>query len=166
MRIHRLPILIAALIACAAPAHADWGTTHWGMTVDEVLAAHPGSAAVPPGKENPNNRLLRLVWGSATLGDMALGEYFYFDPATGVLALVRLEPKDKRQCRAWRDTIVARYGRGTEKPIAVDRDHKLVVSGIDWTRPAAEDGIGFTSIVVNDSAFMMCQLLVRRPGST
>lgn len=41
-------VAAATALAMAAPAHADWQFTRWGMSVDEVLAAGEGRVARIP----------------------------------------------------------------------------------------------------------------------
>lgn len=38
---------LAAIIACTMPAHANWETTHWGMSPEEALAALDGASSHP-----------------------------------------------------------------------------------------------------------------------
>lgn len=108
-------IAVAALLGVAAPAHADWQFTRWGMTVDEVTAAAPGKI-VPfehPGYTTASDVMKLATDYSANDIDFTAG--FMFDRATGRLSRVHLEPKAMAACeRVW-FAMDAAYGPTTDR---------------------------------------------------
>lgn len=107
---HRF-LAAALLVAAAAPAHAHWQFTRWGMTPDEVVGASP--VQVGP-FSNPDfdtdSAVAKLVSNYSAGGfDFAVG--YMFDRATGRLSRVHLELKDPAQCGKLWHSMDAIYGK-------------------------------------------------------
>jgi hypothetical protein len=113
---HRLSIaavVLSAGLGLAAPAHADWSFTRWGMTPEQVIAASRGKATAATGGygDRIRNMDFRATGGPFTFDKRVYRANFYFDIDGGRgLRVVRLELLDQSQCDALGAGLEKRYG--------------------------------------------------------
>ena len=107
-----LAVLTAAVVlATAAPAHADWQWTKWGMTRDEVIAASGGKAVYD------SNHILRLPDPWVVQG-CPFQVYFTFDENNKLFAVILTADRDCYSEMALALTTL--YG----EPISADSNSK------------------------------------------
>lgn len=108
---------LTALLACVAPAHADWEGTHWGMAPDAALAALEGARSHAPtaadlyeydGKQF--SPLVKLPYALDGIGGQAA---LLFD-ADQSLQFVTFTPDDLTQCDALAAALGERHGASEE----------------------------------------------------
>ncbi len=158
----KLTLTAATLLLSAAPAMADWGPTHWGMSAEEVIAAVPGAKATAAEKGTNVNGLQQLAVAPWKDGDVATTATFLFDPDNGKLVFVGLMPDDPGQCEAYRATMVARYGKG--KP--TDRVFgEMAMGKLDWIDPQSHDQLMFSFIrKTSDQSYSICKFIAQQPA--
>jgi hypothetical protein len=155
-----LPIA-AALLLLSAPARADWEPTHWGMSVDELVATYPGAKAKRHDQRDDfeNNHL--LATGKGREGEFAFDIDFYFDPAEQRLAMVRLKLRNPRQCLAFLEA------QGVPPDVHIDRRAlgPLLMTNLLWKDAPPGDQYFATSLSTSEKArdFSGCWLQIEQP---
>lgn len=106
-------LTLAAMIACATPAHADWEGTQWGMSPDEALAVLDGAKKHSPeaseileydgASYKPLLQLDHLVEGIE-------GEASLLFDADERLQFVVFSPADRTRCDALTAALSKVYG--------------------------------------------------------
>lgn len=157
---HRWFALLTLCLA-AAPAFAEWETTRWGMTPEEVIAAVPGAQAVKRKGDGQD------VWDHHQLavapyldGEFRTEALFFFQPRSRRLAFVKLELADATQCEAWEKVVIGRYGDGTR----VLKDFGLKLLTIEWADPATREALVYSSVRLPDGTFSLCHFIRRQPA--
>lgn len=137
MTLSRATAALAAaglVLGLAAPAHAHWSFTKWGMTADQVIKASKGKAKANPG--GPGDRVMDKDRGvSGGVFDFEGRRYmadFYFEPEGGGLKVVRLNLLDQGQCDALGAEMEKRYGASKNKYHG------------EWTDPKTGDTVFFS----------------------
>lgn len=159
MKIGAALAAVAALLLTATPALANWGTTRWGMTAEEVVAAVPGAVATPAETGTNVRGMHQLATAPYKDGDVAMTATFLFDPDGKGLRFVGLTLNDFGQCDTYRATLIARYGKG--KPT------EMVIGGfkmgkIDWI-DSAGDKLMFSFIRKADQSYSICKFITEKP---
>lgn len=114
MKAHIRPILgLAAMLACATPALANWEGTQWGMSPDEALAALDGASSHSPDASEtfqydganyePLVKLAHAIEGIP--GEAAL--LFNADES---LQFVTFSPEDLTQCEVLVGALTEAHG--------------------------------------------------------
>lgn len=108
------PLFVVALLI-AAPAHADWQYSRWGMTPDQVIAASKGAARIPTAAEaaalNGPRQTQRptLAVAEHSAAGIRLSVRFVFD--NGRLALVATEVTRPTDAEPLRQALMMQYGQ-------------------------------------------------------
>lgn len=101
--------LLIALAALPTPALADWQYTHWGMSVEEVVAASNGTVKkIKDRKGDRVRNLPRLAVGQANEGDTTFDVEFYFEDKK--LRLIRYAPTGTMDCLGEEAFLLDRFG--------------------------------------------------------
>ena len=148
-----------ALLLTATPALANWGTTRWDMTAEEVIAAVPGAVATPAEAGTNVRGMQQLATAPYKDGDVAMTATFLFDPDGRGLRFVGLTLDDFSQCDAYRATLIARYGKGKPTDMAIG-DFKM--GKIDWV-DSAGDKLMFSFIRKADQSYSICKFITEKP---
>jgi len=163
MRIRGLLIAAALLLLPIAPAWADWGPTHWGMTLQQVLDSVPGVRPLKyDGKGGDvfnQHRLASAPWHD---GEIALIADFFFDPGASTLSLVKSEPTDVAQCAAYGDLLVARYGPGAREEKSFDNG--LTIMAIRWTDQTTHERLIYSRLGDTGKPANYCHFIVQKPA--
>jgi hypothetical protein len=154
---------MSALIAmlAASPAAAEWGSTHWGMTLSEVVAL-PGLAAAQV-KDEKGRRVLhahRLAIGKSEIDGISYEVEFLFEAKAKTLSKVNLVPA-KEDCERALSAFMARMGDGKverksqnllpDRPPLVSEEHV-------WPDPQGKGTISFNGVKFGDEP-EYCQIL-------
>lgn len=105
VRIHTLGIG-AALLVGSSVLYADWGSTHWGDSVEQVIAAAGGNAKLDRG--NRDQRVFdqdRLASSTGELNGIAVRTEYFFDAKSG-LSLVQASPQDVGGCKRFVESFM------------------------------------------------------------
>ena len=116
----RSTVVGLAFLCTVGAAHADWQYTHWGMTVDQAIAASQGKLkACNPQACNgqKNESTLALAYGSYRVGEFSFTSFLMFDKADKKLAHVSLNSCQRRKGAS------ARFG--TPRPLWRTSEPKL-----------------------------------------
>lgn len=133
MRAKLSTLLLAVVVAGAAPAAADWQFTKWGMTPGQVAKKSPVQVTEVVGDEQNNHMLTtergmhKLLEGDWTSGVFRFHVSYQFDAARH-LAAVDLEILDDGQAMDVANALVGRYGKPERE------DNGSLVSR-NWTTP-------------------------------
>lgn len=135
----RFAVSIALLFA-AAPAHADWQYTRWGMTVNEVLAAGNGRVIRhdSPAMSDTVSQMRAVAKHSAD--GMSFTAFFGFG-AESNLNQVMLVLNEGSRCLLLRDSLRSVYGEGRLFDIRPG-----LVPGVKWRDEASGNMIDFLTI--------------------
>ncbi|WEK03424.1 MAG: hypothetical protein P0Y65_14635 [Candidatus Devosia phytovorans] len=104
---------LAALIACATPAHAGWETTHWDMPLEEAVAALDGAERNTPAVTE------MVVYDGVTYAPLLKqaravegldGEVTFLFDADATLQFVTFSPSDAVECDRLVDALTERHG--------------------------------------------------------
>lgn len=106
-------LVAATALVAAAPAHADWSFTKWGMSPEQVIKAAGGKAK--PAMGDRGDRVMdmdpRASGGPFTFEGRTYLANFYFDLDGGRgLRVVRLQALDQSQCDAIDAELTKRHG--------------------------------------------------------
>ena len=105
--------LLAAALAGAPDAHADWGFTHWGMTPEQVVGASGGTAhliAPAARKRDDADDWEMAVDGVIHDGSLTLDGGYMFSIRSGGLTCVLYNAMGDDVDKL-RKGLVARYGQ-------------------------------------------------------
>ena len=158
----RALLAAAALLLIPTAAWADWGATHWGMTLDQLLAAVPG--ARPLARDGTGSdvwkqqRLAASPWRD---GDIETTADFFFDPESHTLTLVKTSPADVKQCPAYADLLVARHGPG--KLDERSFENGLTLAAIRWTDPKTHERLIYSRIGQTGQPPSYCHFIQQAP---
>lgn len=156
-------LLAIALLLIPSAAWADWGATHWGMTLQQVLDTVPGARPLKyDGKDSDvfkQHRLASAPWRDGEIDTIA---DLFFDPGTSTLSLVKMKPTDVAQCDAYRDALVARYGPGAREDKSFDNG--LSILAIRWTDPATRERLLYSRLGPTGGWANYCHLIVQKPA--
>jgi len=156
----RKPMTIAAvaLALLAVPASANWNTTRWGMTPEQVIAAFPGAVATEATKGSDVKGMHQLATAPWKDGDVAMEAAFLFG-ADG-LAFVGLRVSDTAQCAAYKATLIVRHGAGK----VMGRElGGLTFGKVEWVDPASHDRLMFSYILKPDQSYSICKFISEKP---
>ncbi len=134
------PILaLPALLAISQPVHAEWGSTRWDMTVDDVIAAVGGSAGKVADDEGMRvHGHQRLAASTLQQGGIEYLVSYYFGKRGRGLTMVRLEPAALADCTAMRAAYTETLGPGVDQSNRELGDG-FIVELVHWpTGPGAE----------------------------
>jgi len=113
-------LVATCLAVIAAPAHAQWQWTKWGMTPTQVIAAGKGQARAAEGDKSSQGDATRDVAGEYSVGHRTFKVSFWFD--AGGLEKVTLSPIGEHRCLDLRRDLLAKYGEPVERsPRSVER---------------------------------------------
>jgi hypothetical protein len=160
--------LLLALAALPTPALADWQYTHWGMSVDEVIAASNGSAQeIKDRKGDRVRKMPRLIVGTTKEGETAFAVEFYFEDKK--LRLIRYAPTGTMDCAAEEAFLLDRFGPAEpiEKIIEFRDKNLVLLRSRDrvWALPGG-DQMNFNSVRIerpdlpNIQVTPMCVVLI------
>jgi hypothetical protein len=111
------PVLAGpVLLAISQPLHAEWGSTRWDMTPQDVIAAIGDSArtvADDPGDRVHNHQ--HLVTSTVTQDGIAYEVEYYFGKRGRGLTMVRLTPLALDDCTAMRAAYTEKLGPGIDQ---------------------------------------------------
>lgn len=143
-------LALPTLLLAGQPALAEYGTTRWGMTADEVVAAVGGDARKV--KDKRDERSLnhqKLVTSTFTEGGIAYVANYYFGEKGKALTLVRIEPVAPEQdCEAMFAAYTARLGPGINQPrpmIVPD----LTNTSLQWRTGPGDEVAEYTDVRFN-----------------
>lgn len=162
----RLPMyrLIAAAIALTlvpGAALADWGTTRWGMSPEDVIAAVPGATAVAHREGTMVLKHQMLATAPVTESDLQVEANFYFDPKAHKLAFIQFRAP-KEQCDTYFQRVTGRYGKGKVKDEGLGPLNTIVR---EWTDPATRERLSYTAVKkASDNSSMYCHFMRQIPG--
>ena len=104
------PLSLTALLVAPA-AYADWQYTRWGMTPEQVVAASNGKAELLPEAKRPRlPPLVTAALGNFDDGPLHLKTVFSFNIEHGGLVCVSYGLRSSDQDKAFRATLISRYG--------------------------------------------------------
>jgi len=163
MTMRGLLIAAALLLLPVAPAWADWGATHWGMRLDQVLDTVPGARPlVREGTGSDVWKQQRLASAPWKEGEIALIADFFFDPESHTLTLVKTSPTDTRRCPAYADMLVARHGPGTVDEHSFENG--LTLAAIRWTDPQTHERLTYSRMGQTGRPPSYCHFIVQKPA--
>lgn len=116
-----IKVLMPALLAYTATAHADWEWTTWGMHPEQIVAASNGNARLATEEEikakslKQDDQVVRAAKAYApfSMDGIAFNTWFYFDPKTDALMCVRLVPEKDASLKTLRNRLETTYGPET-----------------------------------------------------
>ncbi len=156
----RIPLLLALVLLPSSPAWANWGKTHWGMTLEQVLAAVPD--ARPLKREGT-----AMVWGRERLasapyklGQFATTADFFFSTRGKGLEFVKMEPADPKQCGAFEAMLVKRHGAGQRE--SFDKGVHMIV--IRWTERKTKEQLLYSAVNKPGEPVMRCHFIQQAPA--
>lgn len=155
--------VLAALFA-ATPASAQWGSTRWGMTLDQVLETVPGARALAREGTGSDvwkqHRLAAAPWRD---GDIELIADFFFDPDNHTLTLVKVQPVDVGQCKRLGEMLIARYGAGARDERSFD-DLNAIALAIRWVDPKTRERLLYSTMNVTGQPPRYCHFIQQVPA--
>jgi hypothetical protein len=162
---HRM-LLLAALLAAGQPALAEYETTRWGMTPDEVVAAMGGDTERV--RDKKDKRILdhqRLAASTIEQDGLRYEVSYFFGKDGKGLTMVSLIPVTTDiNCAATRDAFTRRYGTPEELK------RPQVVEGLDqntlvWRTGPVEELVEYLEIVLFGK-MRHCQILYQQTDGT
>lgn len=108
-----LAMVLAAVVAGAPGARADWGFTHWGMTPEQVVGASGGTAhLIAPADRTRDvaDHWEMAVDGVIRDGSLTLNGGYMFDTRGGGLKCVMYNATGDNVGKL-RDSLLSRHGR-------------------------------------------------------
>ena len=104
-------VVIATALASSSAAYADWENTHWGDSVEQVIAAVGNGAKIDQGDDD--DRVLDQDQRATRTGDFhgVAAKWTFFFGRTGGLSLVKIEPKRRGDCDAFLAAATAPLGK-------------------------------------------------------
>ena len=104
-------VVIAAALASSTAAFADWEGTHWGDSVEQVIAAVGNGAKIDQGEDD--DRVWDQDQRATRTGDFhgVAAKWTFFFGRTGGLSLVKIEPKRRGDCDAFLAAAAAPLGK-------------------------------------------------------
>lgn len=157
---------LAALLFAAQPALAEYSTTRWGMTPDEVVTTIGGDAKRV--REDKDKRVLdhkRLATSTIEQDGIDYEVNYFFGKDGNGLTMVSLLPVvSDTNCAATRDAFTARFGTGEELK------RPAVVPGLDqnttiWRTGPGEELVEYLEIILFDK-MRHCQVLYQQRDET
>lgn len=158
----RWAIAGAALLFASQPALAEYETTRWGMSADEVITA-VGSTAQKV-KDKKDKRILNhklFVMSTFEEAGVAYEVSYFFGTDGKGLTMVNLVPAEpETNCAAARAAFIERLGPGAEskRPAVVEG---LEQTGIQWRTGAGEEVVEFAEVRLFGKA-AHCQVLYQQ----
>ncbi|MCW3848221.1 hypothetical protein OF829_13325 [Sphingomonas sp. LB-2] len=155
-----LGLALALILLPAAPALADWGKTHWGMSPEQVLAAVPG--AKPLKRENGGDvwGRQRLISAPYKLGKFATNADFFFTSQTRTLDFVKMEPVDPKQCPALEAMLAKRHGKGESE---TRENAGIQMRVIRWTDRKTREQLLYSSLNKAGQPIARCHFIQQAP---
>ncbi len=159
-------LLLAAMLFAAQPALAEYETTRWGMTPDEVIAAVGGDAKRV--RDNKDKRILdhkRLAASSIERDGIKFEvNYFFGKDGKGLTMVSMLPVVTDANCAATRNAFSRRYGTPEELK------RPQVVQGLDqntlvWRTGPGEELVEYLEIVLFGQ-MRHCQVLYQQTDET
>ena len=140
----RKALALGMLALLAAPAaHADWQTTRWSMTADQVITAAGAKAVAGTEDDQVFDQDLGAEGSSQALG-YAFKTRFYFSRA-GALTVVREMLANPRDCPALLAKLNETRGRPVEdEPVLSGPSGARMLTKM-WVDPASKDRVRYTS---------------------
>ena len=154
-----IAIVIALMAFTAAPAHADWGDTHWGMTPEQVLKVIP--FATPITTANDIGGLRPMLSAEMTHEGFDGTAEFYFDPATRALGAMRFKLEDPTQCKDYANYLIRNFGEG-DRTSETLRDGGTIIT-LKWGGFGGIDRYYFSEMAYDNGAAFMCVAMVKAP---
>jgi hypothetical protein len=142
-------VVLPAALAIGQPVHAEWGSTRWNMTVDDVITAvGDPSRNVADDKGDRVHDQKRLVTSTATQDGIAYEVEYYFGKRGRGLTMVRLKPASLKDCTAMRAAYTEKLGPG------IDQSSKELPLGFDielihWPTGPGEEVVELTEVRIN-----------------
>lgn len=130
-------LTLGCVMLAAAPAHADWQYTRWGMTKEEVIDASQGAAKAYSGTDQDAGAYQVVATAPYTGLGFQFLSLFMFDWKTHGLIGVKLNLLDKTKCDALTGGLVKTYG----SPLETGAD--VVVKTMIWRDYAKKNVIKF-----------------------
>ena len=111
----RSAAFVIALCAASLPqaAQANWHSTQWGQTVDQVIKAGKSELKTRKLADNPENyqaQMPCLAEGESTEFGLKVKVRFCFKPDSRTLALVQLIPVDPWRNSSFEEFLLHQYG--------------------------------------------------------
>ena len=159
-------LITGALLLTATPALANWATTTWGMTPEQVVAAVPGAKALKASDDTTLYGMDNLAEAPFREGKVKLTAGFYFDHKSRKLALVDIVADDNTQCPEFRKALEARLGKGDTKRTQETYGGRNVNQiSVDWDDATTGDHMTFLAVTVtpDDSVYGICKLMHQGP---
>ena len=145
MKLARIGLIALMLLVFAAPAHAAWEYTRWGMNEAQAVTASRRAVRSLPAAERRmmDTRVEYRARGVFSVEGLRMNIAFGFDTKTGGLACVSGRGA-AAQGDALRQRLIARFG----PPEFDDQDERSGEQDIGWTTPDKIDLVitsaGFT----------------------
>ena len=165
-------VTLAALACLALPgaAQANWKYSRWGMSVDQVIAASPGTVhRIADIEKDRVDELQRLAVGEVTEGGTKFQVQFYFSPGGTNLQLVRYEPAEKMTCTDEGVVIAKLLGNGkvTDTVESTDlgdgKKVDITYRTATWTGTQGDE-VQFMEARAFDQSLDVCTFTFQRAG--
>ena len=159
--IFALSALAAAL--CPTPVLADWGKTHWGDSVEQVVATVGEGAHAERG--GPDDKVFDQDLGALKIGDyhgVPARLEFFFD-AKGGLSIVKIRPQDDTQCEPFVAAVLAELDKLDAPELkAMDR-----ISIATWRQSDQANNLAVlvSEVTTTGSDRRLCHLIYQHFGS-
>jgi hypothetical protein len=139
-------VAFSAALAFSQPAHAEWGSTRWDMTVDDVVASVGAtSRKVADDKGDRVNDQKRLVISTATQDGIAYEVEYYFGKRGRGLTMVRLKPATLKDCTAMRAAYTEKLGPGIDQS-SKELPLSFAIELIHWPTGPGEEVVELTEV--------------------
>jgi hypothetical protein len=158
-------LAVVALLGASQPAHAEWGATRWGMTVDEVLAAAGDTARTV--EDEPDQRIheqRRYATSTVMQDGIEFTVSYYFARRSRGLTMVRLEPVAVEYCSPMRTALTQRLGAGIDQsrsPGGSEMSKRFSVELIHWPTGPGDEVVELTEVRI-DGNQMFCHILYQQ----
>lgn len=157
---------VAAALAFAQPAAAEWGPTRYGMDVQEVIAAVGGNMERTPDRSGRRvHEHQELVVGTIVESGIEYEINFYFGRNGRALSMVRLQPSDLADCGAMRAAYTSRWGAGEDQGSQIGGEGGFAVINIDlihWPTGSGDEVIELTALTLSKDEPTHCQILYQQ----
>lgn len=161
---------LAAQSAEAPTGQNGWGGAHWGMSVEDVLAAAGPEADAVDLKDDD-----LWVWGhrqgvqtpTQFLGYSYQLEY-HFTPKGDKLSIISINAENEAACDALEGHFKTHLGDGTAKSerFELEPQRFMIVGSRDWDTARNGNRIAFTSITSDPKVVTFCKVLLQDPSVT
>jgi hypothetical protein len=144
------PVLVLpAALAFSQSAHAEWGSTRWNMTIDDVVAAVGGSARkVADDKDKRVHDQQRLVTSTIVQDGITYEVEYYFGKRGRGLTMVRLSPTAKTDCSTMRAAYTEKLGPGVDQS-SKELPLGLNIELIHWPTGPGAEVVELTEVRIN-----------------